>query len=105
MISSTKVYGIVVSSSTAHHFLLPLVVRGDNFVGLMCGFSAGRADADVVIAAVDLQEALVFLTDLLLQVEGGFNQTMRRQGLYLQEKLDMSIEKSRINQVGFSTLK
>lgn len=53
-------------------------------MGFVCGFSAGHADAGVVGAAVDVQETFVFLTDLLLQVEGGFDQTMRRQRLYLR---------------------
>lgn len=70
--------------ATAHHLLLPLVVRGDDLVGLVRGLSAGHADAGVVRAAVDLQKTFVFLADLVLQVESGFDQTMRYQRLHLQ---------------------
>lgn len=71
------------SLATAHHLLLPLVLSGDEVVGFVRGLCAGRADAGVVAAAVDLQETLVFLADLLLQVESGFDQTVRRQSLHL----------------------
>lgn len=47
----------------------------------MDALSAGRADAHVVGAAVDLQQTFVFLADLVFQVESRFNQSMRR--LYL----------------------
>lgn len=70
--------------AAAHRLLLPLVVGGDDVVGLVCDLGASRADAGVVRAAVDLQKTLVLLTDLVLQVEGGFNQTMRYQRLHLQ---------------------
>lgn len=43
----------------------------------MRGLGTGLADADVVGATVEVQKTLVFLTDLLFQVESGFNQTMR----------------------------
>lgn len=70
--------------ATAHHLLLPLVVGRDDVVGLVRGLGAGRADAGVVCAAVDLQETFVFLADLLLQVESGFDETMRHQRLRLR---------------------
>lgn len=60
----------------AHRLLLPLVVNGDNVVGFVHGVAAGRADAGVVRAAVVVQETLVFLADLLLQVESGLDETM-----------------------------
>lgn len=69
--------------TAAHRLLLPLVVNGDDVVRFVRGLSAGRADAGVVGAAVDFQKTFVFLTDLLLQVESGFDQTMRRQRLHL----------------------
>lgn len=70
--------------ATAHHLLLPLMVSGGDVVGLVRGLGAGRADAGVVRAAVDLQKTFVFLTDLFLQVESGFDQTVRYQSLHLQ---------------------
>jgi len=62
--------------TSAHRLLLKLVVDGDDVVGFVRGLSTGSADAGVVRAAVGVQKTLVFLTDLVLQVEGGFNQTM-----------------------------
>lgn len=59
------------------------MVHGDDVVGLVRGLGADRADGDVVRATVHLQETLVLLADLLLQVEGGFDQAVRDQGLYL----------------------
>lgn len=53
------------------------MVSGDNVMGFVRGLGAGRADAGVVRAAVGLQKTFVFLTDLLLQVESGFDQAMR----------------------------
>lgn len=61
---------------TTYRLLLELVVDGDNVVGFVRGLGAGGADADVVSAAVGVQEAFVFLADLVLQVEGGFDQSM-----------------------------
>lgn len=63
---------------STHHPLLILVVDGDDVVGFVRGLGAGGADADVVSAAVCVQKTFVFLADLLLQVESGFNQMMRR---------------------------
>lgn len=60
------------------------MVGGDDVVGLVRGLGTGRADAHVVRAAVDLQQTFVFLTDLVLQVESGFDQTMRHQSLHLR---------------------
>lgn len=68
----------------AHHLLLPLVVGGHVVVGLVRGLSAGRADADVIRAAVGVQEALVLLADLVLQVERGIDEAVRHQRLHLQ---------------------
>lgn len=70
--------------ATAHRLLLPLVVSGNNVVGLVRGLGAGRADAGVVCAAVGPQKTFVFLADLLLQVESGFDQVMRHQRLCLR---------------------
>lgn len=52
--------------ATAHHLLLPLMVSGTDVVWLVCGLCAGRADAGVVGAAVNVQQAFVFLTDFVL---------------------------------------
>lgn len=68
----------------AHHLLLPLVVGGHVVVGLVRGLGAGRADADVIRAAVGVQEALVLLADLVLQVERGIDEAVRHQRLHLQ---------------------
>lgn len=59
------------------------MVSGGDAVGLVRGLGADRADAGVVRAAVDLQKTFVFLTDLFLQVECGFDQTVRHQSLHL----------------------
>ena len=68
----------------AHHLLLPLVVSGDDVVGLVHAVGARRAEAGVVSAAVAVQEPLVLLTELLLQVESGFDEPMRHERLHLQ---------------------
>lgn len=60
------------------------MVGGDDVVGLVSDLGAGRADAGVIRAAVGLQKTLVLLADLVLQVEGGFDQTMRYQRPHLQ---------------------
>lgn len=78
-----KVTALVGPRFLTHHPLLPLVVGGYSVVAFVCGLSTGLADADVVWTTVDLQEAFVFLTDLVLQVEGGLNQVMRYQRLHL----------------------
>lgn len=62
--------------ATAHHLFLKLVVDGSDIVGFVRDLGASLADACVVGAAEHFQEAFVFLTDLFLQVEGGFNQKM-----------------------------
>lgn len=69
--------------ATAHHLLLPLMVSGDDVMGFVRGLGTGHADAGVVGAAVDIQKTFVLLTDLLLQVESGFDQTVRGQRLHL----------------------
>lgn len=71
-----------------HHLLLPLVVSGDDVVWLVGALGAGRADADVVGAAVDVQQTLVFLADLVLQVESRFNQSVGCHGLHLHRRED-----------------
>lgn len=62
-----------VTQQQTNRLLLPFVDGGDNVVGLVHALSAGCADAGVVGAAVHLQQTLVLFTDLLLQVESGFN--------------------------------
>lgn len=67
-----------------HHLFLPLVVSGNNVMGLVHAVGAGGADAGVVCPAVVVQETLVFLTDLLFQVESGFDEPVGGERLHLQ---------------------
>lgn len=53
-------------------------------MGLVHAVGAGGADAGVVCPAVVVQEALVFLTDLLFQVESGFDEPVGGERLHLQ---------------------
>lgn len=66
-----------------YHLLLPLVISGNDVVGFVGTFDASRADANVVSAAVDIQQALMFFADLVLQVESRFNQSVGCHGLHL----------------------
>lgn len=58
-------------------------------MGLVHAVGAGCADAGVVRAAVVVQETLVFLTDLLLQVESGFDEPVGHEGLHLQRTMSL----------------
>lgn len=63
------------------------MVSRDNVVGLVHAVAAGCADAGVVCSTVVVQETLVFLTDLLLQVESGFNEPVGNERLYLRIRM------------------
>lgn len=67
------------------------MVSGDDVVGLVHAVGARCADAGVVRAAVAVQETLVFLTELLLQVESGFHEPVRDEGLHLQRMMSWKI--------------
>lgn len=53
-------------------------------MGLVHAVGAGGADAGVVRPAVVVQETLVLLTDLLLQVESGFDEPVGGERLHLR---------------------
>lgn len=67
------------------------MVSGDDVVGLVQAVGARGADAGVVRAAVAVLETIVFLTELLLQVESGFDEPVRDERLYLQRTMSWRI--------------
>lgn len=78
----------LVFTKVPHHLLLPLVISGNDVMRLVGALGTCRADADVVGAAVDVQQTLVFLADLVLQVESRFNQSVGCHGLHLLRRKD-----------------
>lgn len=66
-----------------HHLFLPLAVNRDDLVSLVGGLGTGDTDTAVVVAAVDFQQALMLLTELLLQMMHRLHEAVKRQRLHL----------------------
>lgn len=63
------------------------MVNGDNIMRFVHGLCTGCADAGVIRATVGVQKTFMFFTDLLVQMEGGLNQTMWNHSLDLDDSL------------------